>query len=206
MEPSGAQWDIPGAHQPPPTDDHREHDWEPVARYHFVTSFDVAASPQRAWEVLSDLSAWPSWWRWLEGTQLLAQGDRDGVGSSYRCSFRTALPYTLTFDAEVVAATPPVRIEIRASGELTGAGVWELLGARGGCRLRYTWVVATTKAWMNLLAPLARPAFAWNHDVLMRDFATGFASQLGVAASTVDTHAVEPGSPGFGVLPRPAAS
>lgn len=177
-----------------------------MARYHFVTSFDVAASRQRAWEVLSDLSTWPSWWRWLEGMQQLAAGDADGVGASYRCSFRTALPYTLTFDAEVVAATPPARIEIRASGELTGAGVWELLEARGGCRLRYTWVVATTKAWMNLLAPLARPAFAWNHDVLMRDFAAGFASQLGTAVPAVDTSAVEPASPQFGVLPGAAAS
>ena len=33
--------------------------------------------------------------------------------------------------------------------------------------VRYDWQVATTKAWMRLLAPIARPFFDWNHDVIM---------------------------------------
>lgn len=35
--------------------------------------------------------------------------------------------------------------------------------------MRYDWNVSTTKAWMNLLAPLARPAFTWNHRILMHE-------------------------------------
>jgi hypothetical protein len=31
-----------------------------------------------------------------------------------------------------------------------------------------TWEVRTTKGWMNLLAPIARPIFAWNHAASMR--------------------------------------
>ena len=33
----------------------------------------------------------------------------------------------------------------------------------------YEWNVSTTKPWMNLLAPIARPLFAWNHDWVMRN-------------------------------------
>jgi hypothetical protein len=31
----------------------------------------------------------------------------------------------------------------------------------------YEWNVATTKPWMNLIAPIARPVFQWNHDWVM---------------------------------------
>ena len=32
---------------------------------------------------------------------------------------------------------------------------------------------------MNLLGPVARPAFAWNHDLVMRQGAFGLAHRLG---------------------------
>jgi hypothetical protein len=38
----------------------------------------------------------------------------------------------------------------------------------GGTLVRYDWQVEATKGWMRLLAPLARPMFAWNHDVIIR--------------------------------------
>jgi hypothetical protein len=40
-------------------------------------------------------------------------------------------------------------------------------------------VVKTTEWWMNLLAPIARPLFAWNHDVVMRQGGEGLARLLG---------------------------
>ena len=43
----------------------------------------------------------------------------------------------------------------------------------------YEWNVATTKPWMNLLAPIARPAFEWNHDWVMSHGGTGIAELLG---------------------------
>jgi hypothetical protein len=44
----------------------------------------------------------------------------------------------------------------------------------------YEWDVRTARAWMNWLAPVARPAFAWNHDAVMRQGAEGLARLLGV--------------------------
>ena len=37
----------------------------------------------------------------------------------------------------------------------------------------------TARAWMNRLAPVARPAFAYNHDAVMRQGAAGLARLLG---------------------------
>ena len=46
----------------------------------------------------------------------------------------------------------------------------------------------TTRAWMNLLAPVARPIFAVNHDYVMRNGGHGLAKLLGapLLASAVD--------------------
>ena len=46
--------------------------------------------------------------------------------------------------------------------------------------VRYDWNVVTTKPWMNLLAPVARPLFKWNHDAVMNWGAEGLARRLGV--------------------------
>jgi hypothetical protein len=44
----------------------------------------------------------------------------------------------------------------------------------------YDWRVRSTKPWMNLLAPVARPVFEHNHDVVMRWGGEGLARRLGV--------------------------
>ena len=42
----------------------------------------------------------------------------------------------------------------------------------------YEWNVHTTKPWMNAIAPLAAPVFAWNHDWVMRNGGEGLARLL----------------------------
>lgn len=71
-------------------------------------------------------------------------------------------------------------LEGEATGELEGTGRWMLTSEDGWTRVRYTWDVRTTRWWMNLLAPVARPAFNWNHDELMREGGESLARRLGV--------------------------
>jgi hypothetical protein len=70
-------------------------------------------------------------------------------------------------------------IEGEAVGELSGTGRWRFAQEGEATRVRYEWDVRTTKPWMNLLAPLARPLFKWNHDVVMEWGAQGLARRLG---------------------------
>jgi hypothetical protein len=50
----------------------------------------------------------------------------------------------------------------------------------GFTRVTYDWRISTTQAWMNLLAPLARPVFVWNHDTIMKEGGRAIAAHLGV--------------------------
>jgi hypothetical protein len=50
----------------------------------------------------------------------------------------------------------------------------------------YEWDVHTTKAWMNLLTPVARPFFKSNHDYVMRNGGEGLAKLLGCELLAID--------------------
>ena len=53
---------------------------------------------------------------------------------------------------------------------------------RDGTAAVYEWNVRTARPWMNRLAPVARPLFAWNHDVVMRQGAEGLPLDVQVVA------------------------
>ena len=69
-------------------------------------------------------------------------------------------------------------IEADAHGELAGTGRWRFFDERETA-VTYEWNVRTTKPWMNVAAPLARPIFRWNHNVVMHQGGEGLAALLG---------------------------
>ncbi len=148
--------------------------------YRFLTAWAVEAPIDRVWDVLVATERHPQWWNGVRSAVKLEPGDADGVGTLWRMQWRSALPYSLEFDSRTVRVERPHLIEIRASGELEGSGVWRLFAAPGSTAVLYSWDVETTRPWMKRLAPLARPAFAWNHAVVMRRGAHGLARELGV--------------------------
>jgi Polyketide cyclase / dehydrase and lipid transport len=171
-----------------------------MALYHFRTEMEIGATPEQVWRVLEDPTTWPAWWRWLRRVEVLGPGRGDAVGARCRFEFRTRLPYTLAFESETVRIAPPSLWESRVTGELAGTGLWEVAEREAACVVRWIWIVATTKRWMNVLAPVARPAFSWNHRMLMHDLATGLARRLGAPLVSVEHRVVRPGAPGFGQL------
>jgi hypothetical protein len=70
-------------------------------------------------------------------------------------------------------------LEGMATGELQGRGLWQLSTDGDETIVRYDWSVETTKSWMNLLSPIARPLFEWNHNVVMSWGAQGLGERLG---------------------------
>jgi hypothetical protein len=121
----------------------------------------------RIWAELSTPDAWPDWWRAVRKVELLAEGGRDGVGAIRRFTWGTALPYTLSFDMTATRVEPLAVLEGRARGELDGTGRWTLRRDGEGTHVRYDWQIDITKPWQVALAPLLRPLFSWNHNVVM---------------------------------------
>jgi uncharacterized protein YndB with AHSA1/START domain len=151
-----------------------------LTQYSFLTTWLLETSREAAWEVLEDAERWPEWWRGVERVDLIDPGADGRVDTRYRIVWRSRVPYALEFDFIVRRVEPPRLMEGAALGELTGSGVWRLFEQGGVTAVLYEWKVDTTKRWMNLLAPVARPVFEYNHNVVMRRGGQGLARRLGV--------------------------
>ena len=151
-----------------------------MADYSFETLWRFRSPLAPVWELIYHSQEWPAWWRGVERVERLEPGGDDGVGALHRYTWKSKLPYRLVFDMRLTRVEPHALIEGEAVGELTGTGRWRLSHEAGVTDVRYDWNVRTTKPWMNLLAPLARPVFKWNHDVVMNWGGDGLARKLGV--------------------------
>lgn len=151
---------------------------ELAGEYFFRTTWLVQAAREDVFELLWDAEGWPQWWRGVESVEKLEQGDSEGVGSLSRYRWRSRLPYNLEFLMRISRVERPYLLAGEARGELEGTGLWRLFQEGETCAVVYDWKVRTTRPWMNLLAPLARPLFRWNHDVVMAWGQEGLARRL----------------------------
>ena len=150
-----------------------------MADVEFVTMWRFQAPQLKVWELIFQSERWPNWWRGVEKVEKIKDGDSNHVGAIFRYTWKSKLPYRLTFDMETTRVVQPSVIEGRAFGELQGIGLWTITHKNGITIARYDWKVETTKPWMNFLSPIARPFFSWNHDVVMGWGGEGLAKQLG---------------------------
>lgn len=150
-----------------------------MAHYRFLTTWVLEAPIDDVWDLLYESERWPEWWRGVERVRILEPGDANRVGELARYTWRSRLPYELEFDVLTTRVERPHLVEGTATGALAGLGRWRLFEGRGTA-VTYEWNVETTERWMNALGPVARPAFRWNHDYVMRAGGVGLARRLGV--------------------------
>jgi uncharacterized protein YndB with AHSA1/START domain len=151
-----------------------------AADYHYVSSWQLCAPIDRVWAAISDLDQLPTWYPAVKEVQTLATGDDQGVGTRVRYVIKGRLPMRLTVQGTITRVDPPREAELRAEGDLAGTGRW-LLDQQGDITTaRYLWDVHTTKPWMNLVAPVARPLFTWNSRGVMLEAGEGLARFLKV--------------------------
>jgi uncharacterized protein YndB with AHSA1/START domain len=150
-----------------------------VADYRFLTTWLLDCEREAVWDAIYDSESWPAWWRGVRVAERLAEGDERGIGQVGRYVWRSRIPYPVAFEMTTTRVERPHVLEGTARGGLEGVGRWHLFEEDGTTAVLYEWNVATTKPWMNTLAPLARPVFLWNHDWVMRNGGEGLAKLLG---------------------------
>jgi len=138
-----------------------------MADYHFTTNWEFNAPIEQVWNEIKTVSKWPEWWSFVQKVELIKKGHHNEIGTIRRINWKTALPYTLAFDSELLAQKTFQRIEGRALGELEGKGIWTFSTEGEKTKVQYDWIVKTNKNWMNWFAPVLRKIFEWNHDKVM---------------------------------------
>jgi len=157
-----------------------------MAEYRFLTTWLLQAERERVWDAIYESERWPEWWKGVLEAEKLEAGDESGVGQYGRYVWKAKLPYRVQFFIRTTRVERPRLLEGDATGELAGVGRWRLLEEDRITVVTYEWHVRTTRAWMNLLAPVARPAFKSNHDYVMRNGGEGLARLLGVPLLAAD--------------------
>jgi quercetin dioxygenase-like cupin family protein/uncharacterized protein YndB with AHSA1/START domain len=131
--------------------------------YEFVDEWDVDAPAEVVFDVLSDASTYPHWWR-----PVYIDVETDGppaVGNVTRQHFKGRLPYHLRTRTRTVRLERPRVIEGETDGDLRGRGIWTLEPlASGATHVRFDWRVHADRALLKALTPILRPALRWNHN------------------------------------------
>ena len=150
-----------------------------MSKFNFVTVWKIEAPLEPVWNAMLRFEEWPKWWKGVEEVKVLAPGDANRVGFRSQQTWKSKLWYTLRFEGEVTKVEPMSRIELTSGGNLFGTGLMRFRTEGSLTVFQYDWNVGTTIAWMNLMGPLLKPAFSWNHDVIMNWGAEGIARKVG---------------------------
>lgn len=151
-----------------------------MAGYQLLTTWVFDAPIERVWAELNDPESWPTWWPGMLEAKRLSPGNEQGLGAVTRFGVKAPVGgYVVRFETRTSRVEAPFVLDGDARGGLVGRGLWRLFAGEHTAVL-YDWRVRTGHAWMNALAPIARPLFEHNHNQLMRAAGEGLARRMGV--------------------------
>jgi len=147
--------------------------------YHFITHWRVEGSAQAVWDLISNPQDFPRWWPevYLEVNEL-EPGEPGGVGRRFRLHTKGRLPYTLRWESRTVDTQPPRRLEIRATGDFEGRGVWTLEQNGGFVEVEFDWNLTAEKPLIRYLSFLLKPIFSANHRWAMAKGEEGLVREM----------------------------
>lgn len=138
-----------------------------MTEYRLLTIWRIEAPLQEVYAAIHNSMHWPEWWPSVRKVEDIADGDGNGINSIRRYAWQGKLPYRVVFDVRATRLETLIAIEGTARGDLEGNGRWKFSRQGKVSVVRYEWHVRTTRWWMNLVAPVARPMFIHNHTQIM---------------------------------------
>ena len=143
-----------------------------LTHYVFQSIWQVPAPKEDIMAVLADLPGYVTWWPEIRETREIGTGRYEVVARSW-------LPYALRFVSEAERPAPGASvIDARLTGDLEGTVRWTVTQEADGCRLVYDQEVDTHKRLLNVLAPVARPGFKFNHTLMMKHGQAGLRAYM----------------------------
>ncbi|GHJ38849.1 SRPBCC family protein [Streptomyces sp. TS71-3] len=136
-------------------------DW---CHYRFRSLWRLPAKPAEVYQVLERAHEYPAWWPQVREVTRL--DERTGT-----VRFRSLLPYDLVVTARESKRDPVAGLlEIAMTGDLDGWARWTLVAAPDatGTHALYEQEVEVCKPLMRRFAVPCRPAFRFNHALMMR--------------------------------------
>lgn len=131
--------------------------------YAFASEWVVPVPPVRVFETLSRLDEYPQWWPQVRSTNAIDE-------QTCEIEVRSTLPYSLRMTAHHSRKDAEAGVlEADLTGDLIGQSRWLLTRAPDGTGtvLRFGEEVEVVRPLLRRLS-FARPAFRFNHALMMR--------------------------------------
>ena len=132
--------------------------------YAFLSRWRVEGTCGEVADILGDPVALAEWWPsvYLKIDELRPP-DASGLGRRVRLHTKGYLPYTLTWELEVVETRYPYGFTIAANGDFDGRGVWTFRQDGAFVDIEYDWRLNAEKPLLKSLSFALRPLFESNH-------------------------------------------
>lgn len=145
-----------------------------INQYHFTTYWEVKAPIETVFKIIENGADLPRWWPQVYlSAKAEKKGRVDRIGDKIHFHTKGWLPYTLTWTAEVISFHFPNHMEIKATGDFVGRGVWTLTQTGDITKVQFDWQILAEKPLLRYFSFIAKPIFSWNHHWAM---ARGFES------------------------------
>jgi len=167
-------------------------------QYEFVTRWRVEGTCGEVADILGDPLELPRWWPsvYLQ-VEELRPADANGLGRRVRLHTKGRLPYTLTWEFEIVESRYPHGSTLVASGDFDGRGVWTFEQDGAFVDATYDWRLSAEKPLLRNLSFLLKPIFEANHRWAMAQGEQSLKLELARRRATSDaTRAAIPAPPG----------
>lgn len=140
--------------------------------YKFVDRWRVKGTVKEVAAIIFDGTTYIKWWPsvYREAFEVVPP-DKYGVGRVVEFYEKSLLPFTIRWQAKIVAADLPYRIEIKPSGAFIGRGKWKLEQDGVYVNAVLDWRVFPQKRivrWASKYLPILKPLFRLNHNWALR--------------------------------------
>lgn len=147
-------------------------------QYFFFTNWQLKSHVEEVWNAVYNSLEWPEWWNGVKSVTEIRSNDPTGVNGIRRYTWKSIMPYSLTFDLQLTEIELYKRLKGNATGDLVGTGEWFFIENDGITDIRYQWNIYTSINWMNRMAFLLKPFFTYSHNVVMHWGGVGLAKKL----------------------------
>ncbi|MDQ1667569.1 MAG: hypothetical protein QOH75_3600 [Actinomycetota bacterium] len=140
--------------------------------YSFRSIWHADARPDEVYRALREVDDYPAWWPEVSRVEPVDDATYDMV-------VRSLLPYDLVFRTVRSREDPDERVlEASMVGDLTGFSRWTIMASGHRTRMVFEEQVEAQKRLLRRLGIVARPAFAANHELMMRHGQRGLRAYL----------------------------
>jgi len=156
-------------------------------QYAFVTRWRIEGTCGEVADILGDPLDLPRWWPSVYlGVEEVRPPDAAGLGRRVRLHTKGWLPYTLTWEFEIIESRYPHGSTLVASGDFDGRGVWTFVQDGAFVDVIYDWRLSAEKPLLRNFSFALKPLFEANHRWAMAQGEESLRLELARRRATTD--------------------